>query len=90
MLAAIDFDNKPMLLAHKINNEWTNRGLTTEAQAIESMRTQCSPQTALCICHFMTQRFRKSSHFWRNRTMRRLLTPLPDRFAVRPPPQGGR
>jgi len=91
MLTAIDFNNESALLADEINNERSNWRLTPESKTIKTMRSQGGPQATLRVSHVVTQRSRKAPLRRCNSAMRHWLqTPLPDRFAVRPPPQGGR
>jgi hypothetical protein len=54
VLAAIQFGDKPSLMAYKIDDKRSNRRLPSEAQSIESVRTQGEPKPFLRIRHLMT------------------------------------
>jgi hypothetical protein len=90
VLPTIDFDDQTPLVANEVDDETSDRNLATEAQPGLPVRAQRGPETKLGIGHAASQRLRARTMKSGNRPVRRLSTPLPDRFAVRPPPQGGR
>jgi hypothetical protein len=91
VLSTIEFDDQPTVVTDKIDNETSDRCLTSKTQSHQTMGAQCLPQSHFGICHFMAQILRMAAMNRRYLAMGGLLaTPLPDRFAVRPPPQGGR
>jgi hypothetical protein len=90
VLAAIDLDDKASLMANEIDDEATDQSLPPKAQAVEAMRAQRRPETMFGIGHVAAQRFRACTTYCRHPPVSGDVTPLPDRFAVRPPPQGGR
>jgi hypothetical protein len=91
MLSAVDFNDQQTIVTAEINNEPSDRHLAAETQAVQPMRTQCGPQVRFSVRHLTAEIFCAAALNGRNRPMGGFLaTPLPDRFAVRPPPQGGR
>ncbi len=91
MLPTVDFNDQSGAVTGELHNETSDRRLTTEAQPFQPMRPECIPQPRLSIRHLVTQGFRAAAMILRYRAVSSLfVTPLPDRFAVRPPPQGGR
>jgi hypothetical protein len=91
VLPTVNLNNEVVIVANKIDDELPNQGLSPKAKTVQSVRAQFSPQLELGVGHLMTQRLCEASLFRSERAMRGLAgTPLPDRFAVRPPPQGGR
>jgi hypothetical protein len=61
VLAAVDLDYKATLMTGKVDDERADECLTSEAQAIQSMRSQCRPKALLGVCHVMPQRFRATA-----------------------------
>jgi hypothetical protein len=55
VLAAINLDDKAVLVTSKVNDEWSDWRLSPKAQSAETMRTKCRPQAPFSICHFMAQ-----------------------------------
>jgi hypothetical protein len=56
VLSAIDLYDEPGCMAHKIDNEGTNRCLTAEAQAMQSVCTDRVPDDPLGISQIAAQR----------------------------------
>jgi hypothetical protein len=50
MLAAIDFNDEPMLHANEINNAWAQRFLALELQTEEAMGAKVIPEVLLGRC----------------------------------------
>jgi hypothetical protein len=90
MLTAVHFYDQAAVMTGKVDNVSANRRLPAEAQPIKPVRSERRPQNSLCVGHIAAKRFGATARDWRDRTMGGRLTPLPDRCAVRPPPQGGR
>jgi len=90
MLPTIDLDNETSFVTDEVDDEAADQRLAPETQAIEAMRSQRGPKTVLGIRHAAAQRLGASALKFRDGPMGGRVTPLPDRFAVRPPPQGGR
>jgi hypothetical protein len=88
MLTAIDFDDEAMFVTHKISDERPDRRLAPKADAFQSMRAKRRPKVPFCFGQVFAQSFGVAAMNRRNRPMSN--TPLPNRVAGRPPPQGGR
>src|ERR1043165_4692030 len=91
VLSAVDFDDQVSLVTDEIDNEAPNGRLPAEAKAAQPMSAQRRPSTLLSGGHLAPQCLGACALKSHDRPMGGgLLTPLPDRYAVRPPPQGGR
>jgi hypothetical protein len=90
MLTAIQLDHKAPLVTNKVNDILANRSLPAKAQSIEAVGAELHPERSLGIRHLRTHRFCAETVQPFYRPVRLWRTPLPDRFAIRPPPQGGR
>jgi hypothetical protein len=91
MLAAIQFDHQSPLVTHKVDDVLANWRLPAKAQSIEAVGAELHPERSFRIRHFGTHRFGAKTVELRNRAMCLWRhTRLPDRSAIRPPPQGGR
>jgi len=91
VLSAVEFNHQTVFMTDKVDDEGTDRSLAAKCDSCKPMRAKPIPEAFLRLSHFVTQRpgigplnIRNGAMMWR------LLAPLPDRFAVRPPPQGGR
>jgi hypothetical protein len=55
VLTSIDFDHKHAFMAYEVEDERSDGGLTPEAQAVQSMRSQPGPQSKFSVGHLMAQ-----------------------------------
>jgi hypothetical protein len=91
MLTAVYFNYQLKFVTHKIDDVLTDWRLPSKADSIEAMRAKQIPKAPFRFSHLVAQRFCSCAIDLRRSAMvRGMPTPLPDRFAVRPPPQGGR
>jgi hypothetical protein len=51
MLAAINLDDEPSIVANEIDDVGTYEGLAPKACSAKAMRTQMIPKSLFCIAH---------------------------------------
>jgi hypothetical protein len=52
VLTSVKLDDETVLVAHKVDDERTDRSLATKAQSIEAVGTKLCPKDAFSVRHF--------------------------------------